>query len=82
MRYRPKGVCSSAIDIETHNNIITSVDFIGGCSGNLQGIASLVAGMEIEDAISKLKGIHCGCKTTSCPDQLAIALESILENSH
>lgn len=82
MRYRPKGVCSSAIDIETQNNIITSVEFIGGCSGNLQGIASLVAGMQIEDAISKLKGIHCGYKTTSCPDQLAIALESILENSH
>lgn len=77
MRFRPQGVCSSAIDIETENGIITSVCFTGGCSGNLQGISSLVKGMKVEDAVSKLKGIRCGFKNTSCPDQLAKALESL-----
>ena len=81
MRYQPKGVCSSAIDIEVQDNIIQSVSFTGGCSGNLQGISSLVKGMNIEDAISRLKGIRCGFKSTSCPDQLAQALESIQQNS-
>lgn len=81
MRYIPKGVCSSAIDIEVDNNTIKSVSFTGGCNGNLQGISSLVAGMKIEDAISKLKGIRCGFKSTSCPDQLAHALEMILEEN-
>ncbi|MEG1846859.1 MAG: TIGR03905 family TSCPD domain-containing protein [Lachnospiraceae bacterium] len=78
MRYQPKGVCSSSIDIETDHDIITAVEFTGGCSGNLQGVSRLVTGMKIEEAISKLKGIHCGYKQTSCPDQLALALESIL----
>lgn len=81
MRYQPKGVCSSAIDIDVENNIIQSVSFTGGCSGNLQGISSLVKGMNVEDAISRLKGIRCGFKSTSCPDQLAQALESIKQNS-
>lgn len=81
MRYQPKGVCSSAIDIEVQNDIIQSVSFTGGCNGNLQGISSLVKGMNIEDAISRLKGIRCGFKSTSCPDQLAQALESIKQNS-
>lgn len=78
MRYRPKGVCSSAIDVELKNGFIESVSFTGGCSGNLQGISALVTGMRAEDAISKLKGIRCGFKSTSCPDQLAAALESML----
>lgn len=77
MRYQPKGVCSNAIDIDVQDGIIQSVAFSGGCSGNLQGIASLVKGMKVEDAISRLKGIKCGFKSTSCPDQLAQALESI-----
>lgn len=77
MQYRPTGVCSSLIEIETDGNIISSVAFTGGCNGNLQGISSLVKGMQIDDAISKLKGIRCGFKNTSCPDQLAIALEQI-----
>lgn len=81
MRYQPKGVCSSAIDIDVQNNVIQSVSFTGGCNGNLQGISSLVKGMNIEDAISRLKGIRCGFKSTSCPDQLAQALESIKQNS-
>lgn len=77
MRYQPKGVCSSAIDIDVQDGIIRSVSFTGGCNGNLQGISSLVKGMKVEDAISRLKGIKCGFKSTSCPDQLAQALESI-----
>lgn len=80
MRYQPKGVCSSAIDIEVQDGVIQSVAFTGGCNGNLQGISSLVKGMQIEDAISRLKGIRCGFKSTSCPDQLAQALESIRQN--
>lgn len=77
MRYQPKGVCSSAIDIDVQDGIIRSISFTGGCNGNLQGISSLVKGMKVEDAISRLKGIKCGFKSTSCPDQLAQALESI-----
>lgn len=77
MRYKPNGVCSSAIDIEVDGDIIRSVKFTGGCHGNLQGISKLVEGMRVEDAISRLKGIRCGFKNTSCPDQLAQALESI-----
>ena len=81
MRYVPKGVCSNAIDIDVNNGIIESVSFSGGCNGNLQGISRLVKGMKIEEAIERLKGIKCGHKTTSCPDQLAQALESIMQNS-
>lgn len=79
MRYKTKGVCSSFIDIEMDNDVIKSVSFIGGCNGNLKGISSLVTGMKAEDAISKLKGIQCGFKDTSCPDQLAVALEQIIQ---
>lgn len=77
IRYQTKGVCSSSIDIEVQDGIIKFVEFFGGCNGNLKGVASLVTGMKIEDAISKLKGIRCGFKPTSCPDQLAQALEHI-----
>lgn len=80
MVYQPRGVCSRAIDVEVEGSIIKSVKFTGGCNGNLQGISSLVAGMKIEDAISKLRGIKCGVKNTSCPDQLACALQEILDN--
>ena len=78
MKYKTQGVCSSFIDIEMNGNVIDSVKFTGGCNGNLQGISALVKGMTAEEAISRLKGIRCGFKTTSCPDQLAQALESIL----
>ena len=78
MKYRTKGTCSSAIDIELDNGIIKSVHFTGGCNGNLQGISRLVEGMPAKEAISSLKGIKCGFKPTSCPDQLAVALESIV----
>ncbi len=78
MVYKTSGTCSSAIDVELKDGIIESVKFTGGCNGNLQGISSLVAGMKAEDAIAKLKGIRCGMKATSCPDQLAKALESMI----
>ena len=78
MKNRTKGTCSSAIDIELDNGIIKSVHFTGGCNGNLQGISRLVEGMPAKEAISRLKGIKCGFKPTSCPDQLAVALESIV----
>jgi len=78
MIYQPKGVCSNAIDVEVEDGIIKSVEFTGGCNGNTQGISRLVAGMKVEDAISRLKGIKCGFKSTSCPDQLACALEEMI----
>lgn len=80
MKYKTHGTCSTAIDIEMDGNIIKSVAFTGGCNGNLKGISSLVEGMNAEDAVSRLKGIRCGFKPTSCPDQLAHALEEILQN--
>ena len=80
MRYQTKGTCSTSIDVEVENALVKFVEFFGGCNGNLKGIASLVTGMKVDDAISKLKGIRCGFKNTSCPDQLALALEQ-LKNS-
>ena len=77
MKYQTKGTCATSIDVEVEEGVITSVNFNGGCNGNLQGISSLVTGMNIEEAITKLKGIKCGFKSTSCPDQLALALESV-----
>ena len=77
MKYQTSGTCSTAIDIEVTDGVIDSVSFLGGCNGNLQGISKLVAGMRVEDAIERLKGIKCGFKSTSCPDQLAKALETL-----
>ena len=78
MRYQTKGTCSTYIDIELDGDVIRSVSFFGGCNGNLQGISKLVEGMKAEEAIKRLKGIKCGFKPTSCPDQLAVALENML----
>ena len=78
MKYQPKGVCSTSIDIDLDNGIIQSVSFTGGCNGYLQGISKLVEGMDAKDAIQRLKGIRCGFKSTSCPDQLAQALETMI----
>lgn len=75
MRYKTRGTCSSYIDFEINEGVLTDVKFSGGCSGNTQGIASLVKGMKVDDVIEKLKGIRCGYRATSCPDQLAKALE-------
>ena len=78
MKYKTQGTCSQEIDIELNDGVIDSVSFTGGCNGNLQGVSALVKGMKPEEAISRLKGIRCGMKPTSCPDQLARALESML----
>ena len=77
MKYKTKGTCSSMIDIEMDGDIIKSVAFTGGCNGNLQGISKLVTGQKIDDVITKINGIRCGNKMTSCPDQLCRALEKL-----
>ena len=73
--YKTRGVCSMQINFDIVENKVRNVKFLGGCSGNTQGVAALVIGMKTEDAIAKIKGIKCGMKTTSCPDQLATALK-------
>lgn len=78
MIYKTKGTCSTSIDVELKDGVIDSVKFTGGCNGNLQGISALVKGMTPEEAIGRLKGIRCGFKSTSCPDQLAHALEEMI----
>lgn len=78
MKYQTQGVCSKSIDIELKDGVIDSVQFTGGCNGNLQGISVLVKGMTPQEAISRLKGISCNGRPTSCPDQLARALETML----
>ena len=79
--YTPKGVCSQRIQVELEDGIIRNVQVLGGCSGNLQGISSLIIGMPAREAIRRMKGIRCGMKNSSCPDQIAIALEKALEQS-
>lgn len=79
LNFTTTGTCAREIEIECENGIIGDVSFLGGCNGNLKGISSLVKGMRIEDAISKLEGITCKDKPTSCPDQLTIALREILK---
>ena len=75
MQYRPQGVCSKSIDFDIEDNKVKNVSFVGGCSGNLQGISRLIEGMDVNEAISRIEGIRCGFKSTSCPDQLAKALK-------
>lgn len=78
--YTPHGVCSMRITIKVDDNQrIEDIQFLGGCNGNLKGISALARGREIDEVISTLKGIKCGMKKTSCPDQLAKALEEIKE---
>ncbi len=77
--YKTQGTCSQAIEISTDDDDrIISVHFIGGCDGNTKGISSLVRGMKAQDVITKLRGITCGYKSTSCPDQLSKALEQAI----
>ena len=73
--YQPRGVCSRHMEIDVDNGVIQAVRVQGGCSGNLQGICSLLKGMKVEDAIARMEGIRCGSKATSCPVQLAQALK-------
>ena len=77
--YKTKGTCSTQIDYDLEDNKVKNVEFTGGCNGNQKGIAALVEGQEIEEVIKKLKGIKCGFRDTSCPDQLARALEENLQ---
>ena len=81
IEFRPQGVCSRLIKISVDNGVIASVEFSGGCSGNTSGISKLVEGMKVDDVISRLKGTKCGFKNTSCPDQLAQALEPYMKKA-
>ncbi len=74
--FTPKGVCSNKIEFDVKDGKVTNVRFYGGCNGNLQGISRLVEGLDVDVVIDKLKGVKCGIKQTSCPDQLAKALEN------
>jgi len=78
--YRPQGVCSRVIYLDVEDGIVNDVEFVGGCNGNLQGIAALVKGMKVDEVIEKIQGIKCGFKKTSCPDQLSQALIDIKES--
>ncbi len=80
-RYEPKGVCSYEMIIEVEGDTIKKVTIEGGCAGNTVGVSRLVEGMKIEEAIKRLKGIPCGMKGTSCPDQLARALEIVVNEN-
>lgn len=75
MTYKTKGVCSREINFEIEDNIIKNVSFEGGCDGNLSGISRLVVGMSVDEVIERLNGVTCGSKSTSCPDQLSLALK-------
>lgn len=75
--YKTKGTCSQRIFFEVEDGKVKNVSFVGGCNGNLKGIGALVEGMDVDSVIARLEGIHCGMKSTSCPDQLATALKEI-----
>ncbi|MBR2464425.1 MAG: TIGR03905 family TSCPD domain-containing protein [Clostridia bacterium] len=81
MEFAPRGVCARRIHITLEGEIIKEVSFMGGCAGNTQGVAALVAGMPVTEAIARLEGIRCGFKSTSCPDQLAKALRLAIEEN-
>ena len=78
-QYKTKGTCSQMIYFEVEDNKVHNVSYLGGCNGNLQGIGKLVEGMDIDEVIRRVEGIHCGMKPTSCPDQLANALKQAKE---
>ncbi len=78
IQYTPRGVCSRSITIEIEDDTIQSVQYVGGCDGNLKGMSKLLVGMKVADAIARLEGIHCGPRPTSCPDQTAQALKQYM----
>ncbi|MDE5990677.1 MAG: TIGR03905 family TSCPD domain-containing protein [Clostridia bacterium] len=78
--YKTSGVCSQNIQFDVEDGVLKNVKYVGGCNGNLQGIGRLVEGMKVEDVISKLEGVKCGFRSTSCPDQLARALKEAINN--
>ena len=79
LKYKPRGTCSSMMEVTVENGIVMNVKITGGCNGNLQGISKLVVGMPAQEVINRLSGIRCGYRSTSCPDQLAIALTKCME---
>lgn len=79
-QYKPQGVCCQLMQIAVNNGLVEDVQFMGGCHGNLQGIGKLVKGMPLDEVITKLEGIKCGGKQTSCPDQLTQALVKYKEH--
>lgn len=81
MNYKTKGTCSRVISFDVVDNKVTNVRFLGGCSGNTQGVAALVEGMDVNEAIKRMDGIDCAGRGTSCPDQLAKALKLYLEEN-
>ena len=80
MHYTPQGVCSRGIDFEIEDGKVRNVGFTGGCNGNTQGVAALIEGMDVQEAIRRIKGIDCKGRGTSCPDQLSKALEEAVAN--
>ena len=78
--YKTNGTCSREIRFEVRDGIVSNIEFVGGCNGNLKGIAALCEGMKASDVIEKLRGIRCGFKSTSCPDQLSKALDEYIKN--
>lgn len=78
MTYKTQGVCSSEISFDIIDHKVRNVVFTGGCNGNTQGVAALVEGMDVDEAIKRMEGIHCGFRNTSCPDQLSKALKAAL----
>lgn len=81
MKYQTNGTCSKEIDFDVIDGKLYNVHYLGGCNGNLKGIGALVEGLDVEEVIQRLKGIRCGAKETSCPDQLALALEQYLQEN-
>ena len=81
MKYKTHGVCAQEIIFDVEDSKLSHVQFVGGCAGNTQGVARLIEGMDVDDAISRLEGIHCGSKPTSCPDQLAQALKQFKQET-
>ena len=81
MEYKTKGVCSQKIKFEIKDGKVFNVNFVGGCDGNTKGVARLVDGMEVQEVIKRLEGIHCGFRGTSCPDQLENALKAATEQN-
>lgn len=79
--YQTEGTCCRQIELEVDGDVVKSVRFLGGCHGNLQGIARLVEGMNVADVVTRLSGIRCGMKSTSCPDQLSLALRQAVSRS-
>ena len=80
IEYKTSGTCSRMVILDIEDGVVTDCSFVGGCAGNTKGVASLVKGMKTEEVVEKLKGIRCGFKTTSCPDQLAKAVEEALKS--